>query len=178
MIDTLISSKTRVKLLLKFFLNSKTTAYLRNLESEFGESTNSIRVELNRLTDAGMLTTEQAGNKKMFRVNTRHPLYKELHSIVLKYVGLDQIIENVIKRLGKVERVFLTGSFARGLDSSIVDLLIIGEVDKVFLLELVEKAEAVIQRKIRYLIYSPAEFAQLDLGVFDAEPLLLWTHSK
>lgn len=178
MIETLISSKTRIKLLLKFFLNSKTTAYLRNLESEFGESTNSIRVELNRLTEAGMLTTEPSGNKKLFRVNTQHPLYKELHNIVLKYVGLDQIIENVIKRLGHVEQVYLTGSFSRGLDSSIVDLLIIGEVDKVFLVELVEKAEAIIQRKIRYLIYGADEFAKLDFAVFDSEPLLLWTHSK
>ena len=55
MIETLISSKTRIKLLLKFFLNSNTTAYLRSLESEFGESTNAIRIELNRLEEAGML---------------------------------------------------------------------------------------------------------------------------
>ena len=56
MIETLISSKTRIKLLLKFFLNSNTTSYLRSLESEFGESTNAIRVELNRLENAGMLS--------------------------------------------------------------------------------------------------------------------------
>ena len=53
MIETLISSKTRIKLLLKFFLNSNTTAYLRGLEEEFGESTNSIRLELNRFEKAG-----------------------------------------------------------------------------------------------------------------------------
>jgi len=67
MIESLITSKTRVKLLLKFFLNSDTTSYLRGLESEFGESTNSIRVELNRLEEAGLLITASDGNKKMFR---------------------------------------------------------------------------------------------------------------
>ena len=47
MLETLITSKTRIKLLLKFFLNSKNQSYLRNLESEFGESSNaySIRAE-------------------------------------------------------------------------------------------------------------------------------------
>ncbi len=74
MLETLISSKTRIKLLLKFFLNSKTTSYLRGLESEFGDSTNAIRLELNRLEKAGMLTAFMQGNKKMFTANTDHPL--------------------------------------------------------------------------------------------------------
>ena len=58
MLDSIITSKTRIKLLLKFFLNSETKSYLRNLEQEFGESTNGIRVELNRLEGAGLLKTE------------------------------------------------------------------------------------------------------------------------
>jgi len=62
MIEALISSKTRIKLLLKFFLNSNATSYLRGLESEFGESTNSIRIELNRFEEAGMLTSYNQGN--------------------------------------------------------------------------------------------------------------------
>ena len=63
MIESLISSKTRVKLLLKFFLNSKNSSYLRGLESEFGESTNAIRIELNKLEDAGLLSSNLEGNK-------------------------------------------------------------------------------------------------------------------
>ena len=86
MIETLISSKTRIKLLLKFFLNSKNKAYLRNLAQEFGESTNAIRLELNRLEKAGMLTSNMEGNKKIFQTNIQHPLFQEIHSIVLKYV--------------------------------------------------------------------------------------------
>ena len=113
MIETLISSKTRVKLLLKFFLNSHTTAYLRNLESEFGESSNAIRLELNKFEEAGMLQSVLNGNKKVFQANTSHPLFKELHNILLKYIGLDQIVETVIKNLGEVRRVYVTGEFAQ-----------------------------------------------------------------
>lgn len=174
MIETLISSKTRIKLLLKFFLNSRTTAYLRNLETEFGESTNSIRVELNRLEDAGFISSEFSGNKKIFKANTRHPLFVDLNSIVMKYAGIDRVIEHVVKRLGKVEEVYLTGDFAKGLDSNVVDLIMIGEVDTAYLVDLISKAEPMINRKIRYLIYTKGEFEANKNKNGSIEPLLLW----
>ena len=174
MIETLISSKTRIKLLLKFFLNSKTTSYLRGLESEFGESSNAIRVELNKLEDAGMLSAEMNGNKKMFKANTKHPLFKEIHNILLKHIGLDRIIENVVERLGDVNKVYLVGGFAKGLDSQIIDLIFIGDIDKNYLLNLVEKAEDLIQRKIRYLIYEDNELSDAELNEMNPERLLLW----
>ena len=175
MIETLISSKTRVKLLLKFFLNNKTTSYLRNLENEFGESTNAIRLELNKLEKAGMLSSKAKGNKKIFRANTKHPLYNEIHSIILKYVGLDRVIENVIKRLGDVERVYVVGKFARGLDSNIIDLIFVGNIERGYLVELISKVEQIIKRKIRYLIYTVDEVNEIDWEGFDALPLLLWS---
>ncbi len=175
MIETLISSKTRIKLLLKFFLNSNTTAYLRSLESEFGESSNAIRLELNRFEEAGMLESRLDGNKKIFQANTRHPLFKEVHNILLKYVGLDCIIEEVIERLGEVQRVFLVGDFSRGLDSRIIDLIFIGNIDKTYLLHLVDKAEGLINRKIRYLIYSEEEANTIDWEIYNPQPLLLWS---
>lgn len=175
MIDILISSKTRIKLLLKFFLNSKTKAYLRSLESEFGESTNAIRLELNRLEKAGMLSSEMQGNKKVFQANTKHPLFNEIHNILLKHIGLDRIIENVIERLGKVEQVYLAGKFARGLDSQVIDLIFIGNIDKEFLVKLIDKAEEIINRKIRYLIYQEEEFKKIEWSSIDPEPVLLWS---
>ncbi len=175
MIETLISSKTRIKLLLKFFLNSNTTAYLRGLENEFGESTNAIRLELNRLEKAGMLSSCLDGNKKIFRANTKHSLFKDIHSIVLKQVGIDKIIENVIKRLGEVEKVFLTGDFAQGKDSSIIDLIFVGDIKKEYLINLIEKVERLIHRKIRYIIYDEAEWIDIQIGFNHKAIFLLWS---
>ena len=93
--------------MLKFFLNSKTKGYLRGLSQEFGESTNSIRIELNRLEKAGMLKTEFQGNKKFFQANTNHPLFNEINSIISKYLGLDKIIEQVARRIGELDKVYL-----------------------------------------------------------------------
>lgn len=175
MIETLISSKTRIKLLLKFFLNSNATSYLRNLEDEFGESTNAIRLELNKFEEAKMLTSNQEGKKKIFRVNTSHPLFGELHNIVLKYVGLDKIVEHVIQRLGSLEKVYLTGSLSRGIDGNIIDLVFVGDIDKIYLAELIEKAEAKMHRRIRYIAYQPSEFSMEKIAEGDTAPLLLWS---
>jgi len=178
MIETLISSKTRIKLLLKFFLNSNTTGYLRSLESEFGDSTNGIRLELNRLEEAGMLSTKVKGNKKYFQANTKHPLFGEIHNIMMKHVGLDRIVETVVKRLGKVQVVYLAGSFAAGIDSPIIDLIFIGNIDINYLVKLIDKAERMIHRKIRYLIYEPEKADQIDWSHFGQEPLLLWNQTE
>jgi hypothetical protein len=145
MIDTLITSKTRVKLLLKFFLNPGNAAHLRGLETEFGESSNAIRLELNRLEKANMLLSQQEGNKKLFKVNSSHPLYSEINSIVRKYFGLDVIVNNIASRLGDLDSVYLTGDIAEGKDTGIIDLALIGKVDRTYLSQLVEKAEKLVK---------------------------------
>src|SRR5882757_1610253 len=172
MIEALISSKTRIKLLLKFFLNSSNRAYLRGLEEEFGESTNAIRLELNKLEQVGMITSDVQGNKKFFKANTKHPLFFDLNSIIRKYIGIDTIIENVINQLGEVERVYLTGEFARGLDNNVIDLELIGIVNTNYLADLITKAEPMVKRKIRYVIYSPEEYIEVK---DKQEKLLIWS---
>lgn len=158
MLESLITSKTRIKLLLKFFLNINNQGYLRSLESEFNESTNGIRQELNRFEHAGLLLTESEGNKKLYRANTRHPLFKDLNSIILKFVGVEELLERVIDRLGNVKQVYLEGRIAQGLESDIIDLMIVGDdIDRNYLSSLVEKTEPLLKRKIRYLVFEEAD---------------------
>lgn len=172
MIESLITSKTRIKLLLKFFLNSQTKSYLRSLESEFNESTNSIRVELNRFESAGLLSTSVEGNKKMFFANTGHPLFQDINSILRKFVGIDQIIEQVISQIGDLQAAYLTGDFALGKDSRIIDLALIGDnLDRQYIEKLVEKAESFISRRIKYIILSAEEMEQI---YSDKPTFLIW----
>lgn len=175
MIEALISSKTRIKLLLKFFLNSSNRAYLRGLEEEFGESSNAIRLELNKLENAGMITGSVEGNKKFFTANTKHPLFFDLNSIIRKYIGIDTIIENVLNQLGEIERVYLTGEFAKGIDNNMIDLELVGVVNTNYLTDLIQKAEPLVKRKIRYVIYSPEEHIVLQKGKSAEGKLLIWS---
>lgn len=162
MLDSLITSKTRIKLLLKFFSNAQTKAYLRGLADEFGESTNAIRVELNRLSDAGLLVHEQNGNTVMYKANASNPFFKTLQKLVMKYMGVDEVIENMVKKIGDLELAFITGDYARGKDSGVIDLVLVGNsLDKSYVSKLHIKAEELIQRKIRVLSFNLEEFLSM-----------------
>jgi len=174
LLDSLITSKTRIKLLMKFFLNPGTSAYLRGLADEFGESTNSVRVELNRLSEAGLLESADEGRTKVYRANTTHPLFPEVQRIVAKTVGLDRLVEQVVSRLGNVELAFITGDYAKGKDSGLIDLVLVGEIDKGYLQNLVEKLEALIERKVRTLVLSVGEYEKLLENFSVAPALVLW----
>jgi len=173
LIDSLITNKTRIKLLLRFFLNTGSRSYLRGLESEFGESTNAIRLELNRFEEAGLLVSSMDKNKKIFRANQQHPLFDDIQSIVKKSMGLDKLVENVVQKLGNVTRAYITGRIARGLDDQEIDFVIVGdEIDKTFLESLLEKVEKLIKRKVKCFILRDDEEKEYLTGF--PEALLLW----
>lgn len=170
----IISSKTRIKILLKLFLNPHVRGYLRGLASEFDDSTNSVRTELNRLMDAGMLTTDKEGNKTMYKANPAYPLFDEIQSIVRKHLGLDQVIKNIVERLGDVEKVYLTGPFSEGKNSKVIDLLLIGDIDVNYLTELISKTETLIDRKIRYVHFAVSDWTNDKINDFEGVPMVVW----
>lgn len=165
-------------MLLKFFSNSSSRGYLREMAKEFGESTNSIRLELNNLSKAGYLQTEEQGRSIYYSANTRHPLYNELKSLVHKYLGIDKILEDVIhkvlKRLGKLEMAFITGDYAEGRDSGIIDLVVVGDIDQQFFKQCVDKVEKLIHRRVRSLVLSSQEFEKTRASLNPGKALWLW----
>lgn len=175
MLDTLISSKTRINLLLKFFLNPDCTSYLRELAEEFKESTNGIRVELNKFEKAGMLSSSVEGNRKVFKANKNYPFYDEIRSTIMKYTGIGHLISELIKHLGQLEKVFLAGDYAKGRQSDIIDVVLVGDINQAFLIGMIAKAEKIVNKKIRYLIYSSKEF---DLETMGNGMLLLYDGKK
>lgn len=176
MIETLISSKTRIKLLMKFFLNSNNTAYLRNLEEEFGDSTNGIRLELNKFEKAGFLSSTKEGNKKVFTANTKHPLFIDLNRIILKMTGIEYVVDYVLQRIGDLEKVYLVGKLAQGHNTDVIDLVLVGnDLNIHFLVEQIQKAEKKIGKKIKYIHYTKSEFDLGKLKEPGIHPLLLWS---
>lgn len=176
MINTLITSQTRIKLLRKFFLNSNTRAHLRGLESEFGESSNAIRVELNRFEDAGLLKSLRQGNKKLYQANRSHPLFSDIHSIIIKEAGIDRVIDNVIHKIGDLISIYLTGDFARGKDSRVIELIMVGdELDRTYLADKVMQAERITGRKVSYTLMNQEEAEGMIPDINPADLLPLWT---
>lgn len=152
MLDSLVTSKTRIKLLLKFFAHAN-SGYLRSLAKEFDESTNSVRVELNRLTDAGLLVTENEGKTKLYKANTGHPFFEEIRAMVSKFLGLDDLMERIVKRMGEVHKAYIVGDYAKGIDSGTIEMVLIGkELDREYLEFIKEKTFEKVQRKVQVSI--------------------------
>lgn len=170
-LDNLFSGKIRVKLLTKLLLNPASKVYLRGLERDLGVSSNTVRLELNKLSEMHLIEVQVAdpdSKKKQYKVNTAHPLFQSLRGIILKYVGIDQILEQVIHKLGNVDKVYLTGDLASGKNSTFIDLVLVGNIDKAYLYRLIEKVEPLIDKKIRVGLFASNEFNKehlKDLGV-------------
>jgi hypothetical protein len=160
MLETLITNKTRIKLILRLFLNPESTGYLRGLEEEFGESSNAIRIELNRFEAAGMLESYQYKNKKMYKANKKHPIFSALNEIAQKQLGIDQVLELIIKKTGTIEKAFLTGELSRGYSQSPLELALVGaKINTEGLNQIIEKVETRIGRNILYNIYKPQDIS-------------------
>ena len=168
MLDSLITSKTRLRLLIKFFINIANKGYLNSLAIEFGESTNSVRKELNNLSSAGYLKKHNQNNKVIYKANASHPLFKIIQKIVHKHLGIEEILETVYNRIGDVKKIIILGDYAKGIDSGLIEILIVGHnINKKYLDEISPKIELKIKRKVSFFV-SNKSLKQDSLTVFEA----------
>lgn len=149
MLDSLITSKTRLKLLIKFFVSASNQSHLRGLADEFQESTNAIRKELNQLSEAGYLEKSTDKNKILYRANTKHSLFAPLQKLIHTYLGIDEIVDNILQQAGDIQEVSLVGDYAEGIDSGKIDVLILGEnLNQAYLLLLADKVEKKLGKQV------------------------------
>ena len=149
MLSALITSKTRLKLLIKFFVSAGNTGYLRGIAEEFDESTNAIRKELNQLTDAGFLERKQEQKRIVYQANTGHPLFSPVQRLVHSFLGVDKVVDQVLERAGDVQEVLLIGDYAKGQESDELEVVVLGDaLDKAYLDNVAQKTEQLIHKKI------------------------------
>lgn len=174
MLQDIITSKTRIKLLMRFFLNPASTAYLRELAAEFGVSTNGIREELKQMVDSKLMKCQKNGRSILYRANEDHPLFPELRIMVQKSLGMKEIVESVLSRLGDLEEAYLIDDYAVGRDTGIIDLVLVGDINEYHLHDLSRKTERYIGRKIRSLVLSRKEYERMKPTLHQRPNLMLW----
>ncbi len=172
MLESLITSKTRIRILVKFFINAANDGYLRGLADEMNESTNSIRKELNNLEVAGYLQKEAIQNKVSYKANTKHPLFTVLQKIVFQHIGLDSVVEMVLERMGDVRKIIVIGDYANGTDSGLIEVIVIGkELNIEYIDQLANKIENQIKRKVQF--YFEDKKYSKGLVIFDDDKVVL-----
>lgn len=142
--------------MIKFFISQANRGYLNGLAVEMGESTNAIRKELNHLHDAGYLIKLQNHKSKIeYQANTTHPLYEVLRKVVMKHLGLEDIVETVLERIGNVKKIILVGDYAEGNDTGNIEIFLIGnDLNMVYISQLEEKIEKLIKRRVSFYLAS------------------------
>ncbi len=172
--DGLITSKLRVRILMRLFLHPDQQSYIRELAGELGASPSQIKEELTNLDAAGLLQSVKRGRMINYSANQQHPLYPELHSMVKKALGMDRIIDSIVERLGNLEMALLVDDYAMGKDTGLIDLILIGRINQANLRDLVGKTEKYIHRKIRVMTLSDAEFRNSSHLFEQRARLVIW----
>ncbi len=156
-LNQLITSKTRLRLLIKFFVSQANRGYLNGLASEFNESTNSIRKELNHLSEAGYLEKYKDNHKVAYKANIKHPMFEILQKVVYKHLGLEDIVDHVLNQMGEVKQIHLIGDYAKGLDSGKIEVLLVGnDLNNSYITSLEKKIQGIIERRVKFYIANKA----------------------
>ncbi len=169
MLGKLITSKTRLRLLIKFFISQANRGYLNGLANEMGESTNAIRKELNHLYGAGYLKKVKVDNKIEYKANTDHPLFEVLRKVVFKHLGLEDVVETVLERMGDVDQIILIGDYAKGNDSGLIEIFLIGkDLNMEYIANIEQKIENLIGRKVSFYLASKFLSDQENIILFNS----------
>lgn len=166
MLEVLVSSRTRVKLLTLFLLNPEKEYYVREIVRLTQENYNAVRRELANLASFGLIIPQRKGNQQYYAVDRTFFLYDELQKIVLKTEGVAAVLRDRIGQAGGIGCMFIYGSFARGTAGagSDIDLFIVGDIHEDELIPLVHAVELAINREINYTLMPGSEFRQRKLA--------------
>jgi predicted nucleotidyltransferase len=166
-LEALVTSRVKRKLLVLFFTNPENEFYVREIARRLKEETNAVRRELQALENGGILLSYTKGNLKYFKANKKCPIFGELKTIVLKTEGLGEVIKERLKDQ-KIRFAFIYGSYAKEEErkGSDIDLMVIGDVDMAKFNQIISNLERSLGREINYLIYPEAEFLKKCLSGF------------
>lgn len=153
-------SRVRVKMFDLFFSNVSEMYYVREITRKTKEEINAVRRELDRMLSAGILKSEQRGNRLYYFLNQRYVYYQELQQMVAKSVGLGQKIRKYRRKLGTVSFVMFSSRFIQKLSvrQGEVDLLVIGDIVLSELDAMIKEEEKFLGREINYAVFSDEEF--------------------
>ena len=160
MLEAIISSKTKRKLLTLLLTNPKRRFYVRELSRDIEENINSVRCELKKLSSIGLVSSEREANLLYYKINTRCFLYKELKTLIYKTEAFGPYLKEIAKFPNDICIAFVYGSTAydQEWERSDIDLFVLGDIDGEKLHRYIFKLEEKIGREINTVHMSLSEF--------------------
>ena len=155
----ILSSKIRAEIFRLLFGTNDKALHMRDIERRSGFAIGTIQGELKKLSNLDLVLKEIDGNRTYYRANKNHPLYNDIHNLVLKTTGLVDVLRNALETQ-KIKLAFVFGSFAKGEESadSDIDLMVIGNLGLRDITRLLSDTQGKILREINPHVYSLDEF--------------------
>jgi len=161
MLETLLGSRLRAKVLGWLFSHPDERYFVRQLTALVKEDSTNLSRELARLEKTGILVTTTEGKQKYYQANRQSPIFNELHGLILKTVGVADIIKKALEpRMADIKLAFIFGSVAKRAENrfSDIDLLVVGDITFGEVVDLISTAEGALNRELNPVVYTLAEF--------------------
>jgi Fe2+ or Zn2+ uptake regulation protein len=160
MLENIIPSKTRRKILELFFQKPNENFYLRRVVRELNEEVNAVKRELDILAEEKLLLKEKRLNKVFYTLNKNYLFYDEFLRIFTKSGPILQMIYKNLSRLGKIKYITVSSRFAKRLPIKEEEIyfLYVGVIVLKELEILMKKAEELFQAPINYTVMTEEEF--------------------
>jgi predicted nucleotidyltransferase len=159
-LTNLLFGQTRGRILATLYGSPDECFFIRQLARRVEVSVGSVQRELLTLAEAGLIIRSQTGNQVFYQANRRHPVYTELHALLVKTAGIFHLLSEALAPLAeRIEFALIYGSFARGEETaeSDVDLMVVGKITLDELLEHLVSVERTLQRPVNPTVYSSRE---------------------
>ena len=161
MLETILGSKLRSKVLGWLFTHPDERYFVRQLTSLLREDSTNVSRELIRLEKTGVLVSTKEGKQKYYQANRKSPIYDELHGLIIKTTGVADVLRSALApATERIKVAFVFGSIASGNEdkASDIDMIIIGEISFGDVSSLLHEAEEQLGREINPVVYSQQEF--------------------
>jgi DNA-binding transcriptional ArsR family regulator/predicted nucleotidyltransferase len=161
MLETLLGSKLRVKVLGWLFSHPDERYFVRQLTSLINEDSTNVSRELARLEKAGILVSTLEGKQKYYQVNRQGPLFAELRGLIIKTTGVADVLRSALApAIQRIKVAFVFGSVANGSEGrgSDIDVMMVGRITFGDAVSLLSPAEEKLGREINVVVYPVAEF--------------------
>lgn len=160
MLNKILVSEVRVNILKLLLLNPNRAFHIRAIVRQVGAEINAVRRELDNLFEINLVTRRQSSNKIFYQIETQHPFYSDLLSLVAKEEGIGAAIIKNERRIGVIDYAVLSLAFLRGRKSTAldVDLFIVGVINLDVIQNIVKEEEGKINREINYSVMTMEEF--------------------
>ena len=163
MLETILGSKLRSKVLGWLFTHPDERYFVRQLTSLLREDSTNVSRELIRLEKTGILVSTKEGKQKYYQANRKSPIYDELHGLIIKTTGVADVLRSALApSAGRIKVAFVFGSIASGNEdkASDIDVMVVGDISFGDVVSLLSSAEEKLRREVNAVVYPISEFKQ------------------